>query len=92
MRPSSAPPELDELLVLVADALGRDRTELGPEVKVAAACRDSLDLYCLYLTLDEWVPGFVLPRQLDLDVATLADVHHYLVLRAEQRRSTERSP
>jgi hypothetical protein len=81
----AAPPELDELLVVVADALGRDPSELGPDVKVSTACRDSLDLYCLYVTLDEWVPGFLLPRQLDLDLATLADVHHYLVLRAEQR-------
>ena len=89
MTPSPAPPELDELLVVVADVLGRDLAELGPEVKVTAACRDSLDLYCVYVTLDQWVPGFVLPRQLDLDVATLADVHHYLVLRFEQRRSAD---
>ncbi|MGZ4682637.1 MAG: hypothetical protein ACXWBN_10125 [Acidimicrobiales bacterium] len=84
-------PGLDEVIGAVAAALGREPAELGPEVKVTEVCADSLDLYCLYVTLDEWVPGFRLPRQLDLDLATLADVHHYLVVRAEQRRSRPRS-
>ena len=86
------PPELDELLAVVADVLGRDRSDLGPDMKVAVVCRDSLDLYCLYVTLDQWVPGFLLPRQLDLDLATMADVHHYLVLRSEHRRSSHHGP
>ncbi len=88
----TAPPELDELLERAAAALGRDPTELGPAVKVTSVCTDSLDLYCLYVVLDEWVPGFRLPRQLDLDVATMADVHHYLVMRSEQRRSGHQGP
>ncbi len=80
-------PELDELVEVVAAAVGADPAGLGPESRVTEVCADSLDLYCLYVTLDEWVPGFRLPRQLDLDVATLADVHHYLVVRAEQRQA-----
>jgi hypothetical protein len=80
-------PDLDELVEAVAVALGRPTTALGPDARVTDVCADSLDLYCLYVTLDEWVPGFRLPRQLDLDLATLADVHHYLVVRSEQRRA-----
>jgi hypothetical protein len=81
------PPDLDQLAAVLAVALGREPAELGPEARVREICADSLDLYCLYVTLDAWVPGFLLPRQLDLDTATLADVHHYLVVRFEQRRS-----
>ena len=91
--PSSAtePPTFDQLIGSVALALGRDPAELHPDLTVTELCADSLDLYCLHITFDEWVPGFRLPRQLDLDLATLADAHHYLVVRSEQRRSRGRS-
>jgi len=80
------PPDFDQLALLVAGALGCEGGVVAPEARVSDICADSLDLYCLYVTLDAWVPGFVLPRQLDLDIATMADVHHYLVMRFEQRR------
>lgn len=92
MTTPAAVPELDELVEVVAAAVGRDPSELGPEVKVTAVCADSLDLYCLYVALDTWVPGFQLPRQLDLDVASLADVHHYLLMRSQQRRARDPAP
>jgi hypothetical protein len=84
-------PKLHELVEAVAAAVGADPAGLGPEARVTEVCADSLDLYCLYVTLDEWVPGFRLPRQLELDAATLADVHHYLVVRAEQRQARQQA-
>ena len=80
------PPEDGAVLDALAHALGLDPRELSVDTRVAEVCRDSLDLYCLYVTLDTWVPGFLLPRQLDLSIATLGDVHHYLLMRFEQRR------
>jgi hypothetical protein len=80
------PPDARAVLDALAHALALDVHELSVDTRVAEVCHDSLDLYCLYVTLDTWVPGFLLPRQLDLSIATLGDVHHYLLMRFEQRR------
>jgi hypothetical protein len=81
------PPGLAAVLDSVGRAVGREPSALTAEQRVVDVCHDSLDLYCLYVALDEWVPGFRLPSQLDLEIATLADVHHYLQVRFEQRRA-----
>ena len=78
MRPS---PGFAELLDEMAASLGGEGAGWGEATPVLEVCRDSLDLYCLYLVLDGWWPGFELPPQLDLAYATLGDVHHYLVTR-----------
>jgi acyl carrier protein len=47
-------------------------------------CADSLDFYRLYVTLDQWCPGFELPSELELECTTLADTHHFLHQRLGQ--------
>ena len=78
----TAGPAFDELADAVAAALDVPVASLTPDAPLAGVvCGDSLELYRLYLVLDEWLPGFELPEQLALQTATLGDAHHYLVTR-----------
>jgi hypothetical protein len=83
--PPGAAPSFAALAAEAARALGRGVDELAPEVRLGAVCRDSLDLYCLHVVADGYLPGFELPHQLDVGVATLGDLHHYLVVAIAHR-------
>jgi len=86
-------PTFDEVVAAVADRLGRTTASLTPTSPLLGElCRDSLDVYELYLVLEHWDPGFELPDQLDLGLATLGDAHHYLLTRRARRSSPPSGP
>ena len=80
--PIPGAPGFDEFVAAVATALELEPHALHPTSRLCGdVCIDSLDLYRLYVTIDQWCPGFELPSQLDLEATTLADAHHFLHLR-----------
>ena len=86
-------PTFSEVAAAVAERLGRPVASLSPATPLLGElCRDSLDVYELYVVLDQWDSGFELPDQLDLRLATLGDAHHYLLTRRAHGPSRRSRP
>jgi hypothetical protein len=79
-------PTFAELAADLTEVLALSDDSVVPEAALCGeVCADSLDLYCLYVVLDRWCPGFELPAQLELETVSMADVHHFLAQRIGQR-------
>jgi len=86
-------PTFSEVAAAVAERLDRPAASLGPTTPLLGElCRDSLDVYELYVVLEQWDSGFELPDQLDLGLATLGDAHHYLLTRRAHGPSSPSPP